>query len=167
MPIERLIQDSPVAVARLFSSEADSGIFFKIAGATLGVALHYLFDQPSEVDAATGAFILLVADTITGFAAAVKLKKPRTSLKLSRVISKLFGYLAVVAVATVVENTITKAANIPIVDGVLWLIIATEGFSILENVERMGLGRFKSLRLILGKVMDEGEDDNESKSVKE
>lgn len=151
MPLDRIVLDTPRFTLRLFSFVDTPGIM-KMLTVGIGLAVHYLFDQPSELDAAVGAGALVVADTITGFLAAWRQGHERTSYRLSRVITKTFGYLSVVLIGAVAEKTFGK--SLPTVQAILWLIIATEGYSILENVEKMGLGRFKALRSILGKVME-------------
>ena len=150
--MDRIFKDTPWVVSKLFSFVDGFGLL-KLLSAGIGVTLGYLFRGQTEMESAIGAFVLIVVDTATGWAAAMKNKRPRTSAKLSRIITKLFGYLAVIAVASVVEQNILRGA--PVVNGTLWIIIATEGYSIMENVERIGLGRFEILRRILGKVIEE------------
>ena len=159
--MDRLIKDAPEFIRSMFSF-IDGGGLLKIAAVTFAIISHYLFDKPSEQSAAIGAGVLVLMDSVTGYLAAWRRKQARTSHKLGRVITKSFGYLAVITIAAVCEDTFSNA--LPIVDGVLWLIIATEGYSILENVERMGLGRFAFLRSILGKVLaDDHEIDKKDK----
>lgn len=145
------------ASMKVFSFQTFIAGAVKTLAVILGVALGYLFDQQAELDSAIGAGILLIFDTLTGFAAAVVAKEVRTSRKMARVLTKSFGYLAVIIVAAVAEKTIGFKHDAPIVTGILWLIIATEGYSILENVEKMGVGKFTALRKLLGKHLDDGE----------
>lgn len=157
--MDRIIEDLPHWLHKLAAFQAGWGGFLKVVIAASGLVYQYFVAGPNTVDAAVGAGILVIFDTLTGFMAAVAQKRRRTSRRLSRVITKTFGYLAVVVVAAVAQKTIAKGSTLPLVDLVLWLVIATEGYSVLENVEKMGLGRFKALRKLLGKVVED--DDKE------
>lgn len=120
-----------------------------MAGAT------YVFPTKDLQDTAVAASVLVVLDTLTGITAVFVEKKPRTSAGFARVLAKAFAYLSVCAVAAIVEKTIFKGSGLSISMGVLWLVIATEGISVIENVERISGGRFRWLRAILGKVLDD------------
>jgi phage-related holin len=120
-----------------------------MAGAT------YVFPTKDLQDTAVAASILVLLDTVTGIMAVFIEKKPRTSQSFARVIAKAFAYLSVCAVAAIVERTIFKGSGLSISMGILWLIIATEGISVIENVERISGGRFRWLRALLGKVIDQ------------
>lgn len=120
-----------------------------MAGAT------YVFPTKDLQDTAVAAAVLVVLDTLTGITAAFVEKKPRTSAAFGRVLAKAFAYLSVCAVAAVVEKTILKGSGLSISMGAIWLVIATEGISVIENVERISGGRFRLLRAILGKVLDD------------
>lgn len=155
--MDRITTDLPGRLLKLLSFNDSAGIVKGIAS-VLGIVAGYVFDGDAARSAAIGVCILVILDTVTGFWAAVVQGVPRTSAKIARVLSKVFGYAAVTGVAAVSANTIAKGLNTPIVTGVLWLIIATEGLSILENAEKMGLAHFGFLRSILGKVI---QDDND------
>lgn len=127
-----------------------------MAGAT------YVFPTKDLQDTAVSAAILVVLDTLTGITAVVVEKKTRTSAGFARVLAKAFAYLSVCAVAAIVEKTIFKGSGLSISMGVLWLVVATEGMSVIENVERISGGRFRLLRAILGKVLD-----NDKEAAKE
>lgn len=167
--MERILRDFPYWTKNLLAWQDGFGIA-KLAVAIGGAIAGYILDGPGKTDAAIGAGIVVTLDTITGYMAAVIRKRRRSSYALSRVVSKTAGYMSVVVLAAVMEKVFpgggafslsfgeTNIALSP-VGGVLWLIIAVEGYSILENVEKMGLGRFKFLRRILGKVIDQAEED--------
>lgn len=147
-------------VKKLFLVSDDWTGYLKLAALALGIAFGYLFDTEAKFDAALGAFILMLLDTVTGIMCAFKEGTPRTSARFSRVLVKTFEYLAVITVAAIVERVIFPA--IPLVVGALCLIIATEGTSILENVEKLGGGRFRGLKKVLGRVIED--DGKEPKS---
>ncbi|MEQ1761602.1 MAG: phage holin family protein [Pyrinomonadaceae bacterium] len=154
--MDRIVSDTPHFMTSLFAVEEGTGVI-KVAIVAFGMASTYLFDSPSEIQNALGAGLLVLVDTITGIMVAVKKRKPRSSAKLSRVLTKLFGYLSVVAVAAVCSKAV-PGLTLPIVDAVLWLVIATEGLSILENADALGLGRFAVLKKLLG-TFSEGSDE--------
>ena len=119
----------------------------------IGAAMYYVFPGEQLRSAAIAAFILILLDTVTGIAAAVAKGQPRSSKRFARVVTKLLGYMSVCVAAAIVEKTIMRGAGLPITLAALWLIIATEGLSIIENVEAISGGRFRWLRAILGKVV--------------
>ena len=143
-------------VQRAVLSLADLGSMpaIKTTAMALGMLSAYLFDEPAEMAAFTGAGALVIVDTITGVMKAISKQDPVTSRTLGRGLSKTFGYLAVVIVAAVVEHTITLQTHVPIVTSVLWLVIATEGLSILENVRALGLARFPIVERVLDGVVN-------------
>lgn len=118
-------------------------------------AAAYVFPTKDLQDTAIAASVLVLLDTVTGIVAVFIEKKPRTSQGFARVIAKAFAYLSVCAVAAIVEKTIFKGSGLSISMGILWLIIATEGISVIENVERISGGKFRWLRALLGKVIDQ------------
>lgn len=135
----------------------DTEGFTKGALVIIVAVTSYIYPTKGLQDAAIAAGVLVVFDTITGLMAAAIQKKPRTSKAFSRVIAKTFAYLSVSAVATVVEKTIFTNSQLSISMTVLWLVIATEGLSILENVEAISGGKFSVLKKLLGKVIDNAE----------
>jgi len=147
------IKDAPYFVHNLFSFIDGAGIA-KAVTVGLGLSIQYLFGNQTEIDAVYGAAILVVVDSFTGIAVAFKTQTPRTSQRLGRVLTKIFGYLAVIIVAAVTKRAMGPVATIPLVNAVLWLIIATEGLSILENVDQLGVGKFPVLGKILSSVLE-------------
>jgi len=167
--MDRIVRDYPYWMHSLVAWQDGWGLV-KVAAVFFGAISGYVLDGPGTADAALGAAILILLDTVTGYLAAVVKKRPRTSVVLGRVLTKTFGYMSVVVVAAVLEQvfpgsgafTVTVGENaipLSLVGGVLWLIIAVEGYSILENVEEMGLGRFRFLRRILGKALETVEEE--------
>jgi phage-related holin len=157
------VHDIPTYIHDMFAFERNEA-FTKAAIIVLAAVATYIFPNAKlqETAIATGALVFL--DTTTGIAVAVKKGIQRSSTAFSRVLAKTFCYLAVCAVAAIVEKTILNDSGISITMSVLWLIIATEGISILENVEAISGGKFRLLKAILGKVIT---DDDKAAKAKE
>lgn len=119
----------------------------------------YLFPSDALKQAAVAAGILVVLDTATGTLAAFVTSTPRSSAKFARALTKVFAYLAVCTVAAAAEKTFGQGSGLPVTMGVLWLIVATEGLSVIENAERITGGKFRVLRAVLGKAARPSEDD--------
>lgn len=141
----------------LFSFSDGAGIVKAILLA-LVMAVNYLLPTSTLQTATIAASALVLLDTLTGIMAAYAEGKPRSSVAFGRVIAKSFAYFSVVIVAAVVERVILKETGLSVTLGVLFLIIAREGISILENVERISGGRFRVLRSLLGRVLDDDEE---------
>jgi phage-related holin len=122
--------------------------------------LSYVFPTGEHQEAAAAAAILVVLDTLTGVAAAFVERRPRSSKTFARALAKTFAYLSACIVAGIAERIIFRGDTVPVLMGVLWMIIATEAVSVLENVERMGGGRFATLRRLLGRHLDQNADEN-------
>mgnify|MGYP001292081496 CR=1 FL=1 len=144
----RSIADLYGYLVKLFAFQ-DSGGNVKIASGFLGVVIGYLFDRPAELSALIGVGILMVTDLVTGVMAAFKEKRAVTSVALSRTLTKLFGYVSVLIVIGVAERTILESFQGPFMTGSLYVMIATEGLSILENVHTCGIRGFGWVGTIL------------------
>jgi toxin secretion/phage lysis holin len=144
---------------KLFALQDGDGAL-KVIGAMIGAAFGYVFNEPAENSSAIGVGVLLVFDLVTGVMAAIKQKKAVTSIAFSRTLNKVFGYLAILAVAGVVERTILESVRAPIMVGVLWMMIAREGLSIIENTRKCGLTGFGFLENILDGVKEHGKHGN-------
>lgn len=133
---------------RLFAFQDLQGV---VKGLTVAATIvySYLFKADTEQAAALGLAILLVLDLVTGVAAAIKEGRAVTSRALSQTVVKLVDYFAVIVVAAVVEHTVFGKRDVPVVEGVVYLMIATEGLSILENARRCGFRSFPFLEKIL------------------
>jgi phage-related holin len=157
MPINNLHR-LPGYLKDLFAFQDGDGIM-KVLIIGVSATVSYVFPTQILRDTAIAAFSLIALDTMTGLAAAFIEKRKRSSLAFSRVLVKSFGYLAVCIVASVVEKTILRGSGFAVQIGILWLIIATEGVSILENTQRISGHRFKLLQTILGNIIDQDEED--------
>ncbi|MCW5941083.1 MAG: phage holin family protein [Fimbriimonadaceae bacterium] len=113
----------------------------KSLAAVLGAVLGYLFPDQAGREAGLAAFGMVLLDTLTGLAAAVATGQPVRSARFGRVVAKIFGYGATIAVCAVVTRHVPGAAPWqPVsVSAVVTLIIVTEAISVLENVRRLGV----------------------------
>lgn len=124
-------------LGKLFADVAE--VKFPIA--LLGGAVAYFLPTEAQQGAAIGAAHLIALDTLTGVVAARMTGKAITSAKLGRALVKLLAYSSVLSVVAICVKHIPGAgiAQAPTVTGVLSLILATEGISVLENVRAMGI----------------------------
>lgn len=150
----RDLNDVQIYAKSLFAFQDGEGVIkgFILAMTAVGT---YVFPTARLQETAIAAGVLVFLDTITGFIKAFMTKKPRTSAGFARVLSKTFSYLSVCVVAAVVERTILGNSGLSLTLGVLWLVIATEGISIIENVEKISGGRFRLLKAFLGRVIED------------
>lgn len=134
--------------------------WFKAASAAMGGWLAYIL--PTEaVRASCGACAILIAiDTITGIAASIRSGHPLSSAKFSRVLSKLIAYGSVVAVVSICGRYLPGLADfrVPAITAALYLILATEGISVLENASKLDVKLPKGLvKWLKGKLQEEAE----------
>jgi phage-related holin len=124
-------------VGKLFADVAE----IKFPAAFLAGTVAYFLPTEAQQGAALGAAHLIALDTLTGVVAARMTGKAITSAKLGRALVKLLAYSSVLSVAAICIKHIPGAsiAQAPTVTGVLTLILATEGISVLENVRAMGV----------------------------
>ena len=132
----RLFLPLPDIFRKLF---ADLWISKGLAAALASAVTYFL--PGASYDLAIGAYVLICLDTMTGFWASVVTGHKITSARLSRVLTKLFGYGSVVVVCSVAAHSVPGAEPLHAiaVSGVCGWIILTEGVSILENVGKMGV----------------------------
>jgi phage-related holin len=113
----------------------------KTIGALAIAALGYMFPAQTTQSAWFACSCLLVLDTITGVAAAVRTNQRITSAKFSRFLVKFLAYSAVVAVVAFATHAIPGTLEIQgfLTSGAIAGIAITEGISVLENVELLGV----------------------------
>ena len=114
---------------------------FKISMAAVGAGIAYLFPTEAIRESLFGAGFLLVVDSVTGIWASLVTGKPIESKRAVRVISKIVGYAAAAATVSVAFKLLPPLADFreQAINAVVWLVIATEAISILENVNTMGV----------------------------
>lgn len=125
------------AVATMVASSAP----LKWATAALGAVVAYVLPTGALVDMAIASGVFIALDTLTGMMASKEEGEPISSAKFSRLLTKLIGYSVVVIVASLAARNIPGFGELaPAATGaVLTLTITTEGISILENLDRMGV----------------------------
>ncbi|MBN9503640.1 MAG: hypothetical protein BGO01_20655 [Armatimonadetes bacterium 55-13] len=132
----RLFLPLPEFLKKLF---ADAWLLKGLAG-ILAAILDYTIPMASR-DIAYTAAVLILLDTATGVWAGIVSGKQITSARFSRVLTKFFGYGAVVYVCSAATKTLAGTGQLQstAISGVLGFVVLTEGISILENVGKMGV----------------------------
>lgn len=132
-----------IALLPRFIAQMFDGRFaaFKWGGAVIAGLIAFIFPLQAQKDAAMGAFVMLIVDTVTGIVAAWQLKQPLTSAKFGRVLVKMLGYGSVLLVVAWITKLVPvdftgKALGMT---STLWFVFATEALSVLENVHKANL----------------------------
>lgn len=119
-------------------------------------------------------FLLVFVDLVTGLGKAVKTGQPVTSNALGKTVNKILAYFGVYILALVVAYI---AANVFMMGSMVLLLVPVvlsflclrEGWSIVENVEKLGVKLPKKLKRIMHGIMEEIESeektDNNSKPM--
>jgi phage-related holin len=110
-------------------------------GALGGWWSGFTFRTEAEKILMLGVFCAVVADWVSGIAAAYKVGTPVTSSRMRQGITKIIGYFALVLIAIATAQML-KASGInlpqaPILSSALGLIFVTEALSVLENVAKL------------------------------
>lgn len=115
--------------------------FYKWLGACILAIGEYVLPGSALKETALGAVAILLLDTLTGTFASLKSGEAISSAKFGRVAVKILGYSSVIAVASIAGQTLPgmKEYHQAGLMGVFGLIIVTEGISVLENVQKMGV----------------------------
>lgn len=116
------------------------------------------------------AFLLILADLITGIWAAVKQKQPITSAAIRRTVSKLVIYNIGIGAGFLVQHYMMKDL-IPVSSIISSAIGFTELKSILENLDKINggnllkdiIGRLGSVNDVLNKQVQDIKKEEESK----
>lgn len=147
------MHDITNSTVRMF---ADASITKSIAG-IFGAVVAYVFPTAAIQDAAIGAAVLLVIDSITGIWASVVNDRPLESRRFARILSKLIGYSASAIAVSIAFRLLPPLTEFreSAVTAIFWIVIATESISILENVDAMGVRLPKWLSAMLrGELSD-------------
>lgn len=120
----------------------------KLIAALLVGAVSYVLPTQTLRDLAIGLGVFVVLDTVTGIIAARVDGHAVSSAKFSRLLTKLIGYLSVVLVATLAARNVPNFSDLApaATAATLSLAMVTEGISILENLDRMGMPVPKFIR---------------------
>lgn len=109
-------------------------------------ALQFVLPESGMRELAGVTLLFVVLDTATGIAASIISGNRITSARMSRFFVKILGYASVLFVCSMAaryalptggENSFD--VRTVLVNVLLWVILLTEGISILENVQRMGI----------------------------
>lgn len=133
----------------------------KASAMYLGALVAWVLPSQAVRDTTIACVSLIALDTMTGVVAGIKAGHPLSSAKFSRVLSKAVAYSSVVAVVSICGKYLPGMSDfrIPGITAVLYLILATEGISVLENVSKLGVklpkGLVKWLKGKLNKELDQ------------
>jgi toxin secretion/phage lysis holin len=108
----------------------------KFAFAIMLATIAWFFD-PLYSEALLALFVLVIADFITGVAAAKKEGIPIRSKSVRRTAMKLTAYFFMIAVGHVSEQALPEFAGV-LDETITGYLVATELISILENMGRLG-----------------------------
>jgi phage-related holin len=129
----------PLLPRYLFCAFVDSP-WWKWLIAFGGAVLNYLLPTPETQKLFYTTFCLCVLDTATGIIAVIRVGEAIESAKLGRFVVKVIGYAVMVAVVGLCSNLPGgKSAQEFLLTVVLGGISITEGISILENLDKMGV----------------------------
>lgn len=133
-------------------------VWVKALFGAIGAGVAYILPSAAVRDTAIAAAFMVALDTVTGIASSLRKGKPLSSARFSRVLSKLIAYGSVVAVVSVCGKFLPGLSDfrIPGITAALYLILATEGISVLENANSLGVALPKGLvKWLKGKLEDE------------
>jgi|CXWL01.1.fsa_nt_gi phage-related holin len=135
--IDRFTQGALSFWAQLLGGNA----WVKAISISFGAALAWILPSQAVRDTGIACIVLVALDTITGMVAAIRSGKPISSAKFSRVLSKLIAYGSVVSVVSICGKYLPGMVDfrIPLITASLYLILATEGISVLENAASLGV----------------------------
>lgn len=108
----------------------------------IGTAFQYVLPESGMREMAAGAFAFVVLDTLTGIVGAAVSGKAITSAGVARFFVKIFGYSCCILVCSLTARYVLPGvgdAKTWLINLILWVVLLTEGVSILENVQKMGL----------------------------
>ena len=80
--------------------------------------------------------IFIIVDYISGLLKAIKYKKLNSDIGVNGIIKK-FGYILIVVIATSFDTLFNN--NMMIRNSIIYMFIANEGISILENLSLIGV----------------------------
>jgi phage-related holin len=142
---------------------------FLFIGAIGGWWSGFTFRTEAEKILMLGVFCAVVADWVSGIAAAYKVGTPVTSSRMRQGITKIIGYFALVLIAIATAQML-KASGInlpqaPILSSALGLIFVTEALSVLENVAKLtGIETGWIARIIKGLAPEQKQEEDKPSS---
>lgn len=128
----------------------------KAAIATVVAFVTYFLPGVNSRELFIWAMSFIVLDTVTGVWASYKTGIPIESMRFARLIEKTKAYLVLVIVAAGAGRLADMSNNSGdlVVSFGLGFVMATEGLSILENLNRIGIARVPALERIFKGVTD-------------
>lgn len=131
------------------------------------LVLHFV-PGPLESNLLVCMFLLVFVDLLTGLGKAVKTGQPVTSNGLGKTINKILAYsgvyILVLVVAYIAVHVFSMGAAAILVPIVLSFVCIREGWSIIENIEKLGFKLPKKLKRIMKGIIEEIEDEKEPES---
>ena len=130
--------------------------FFNAAMAAAGAVCGFLF---GELNGMLIALITIsVMDYVTGVIAAAVSKTLSSAVGFKGICKKLMLF-TLVAVANIIDTQVIGGSALR--TAVIFVFIANEGLSIIENSAEMGVPIPQKLKDVLAQIRDKGEDDEE------
>ncbi len=131
--------------------------------AVVTVLLENLLPGAQYQKAATWGVCFMIADLVTGIGAARKTGVKITSAGIGRTLLKIFSYGFYVALANAAQFVPGWEPAVPLLlSFVLGLIIATEAYSVLENLEKLEAPLVKEIMDFINKHRRQGDPEAES-----
>ena len=130
--------------------------FFNAAMAAAGAVCGFLFGELNGMLAALIA--ISVMDYVTGVIAAALSKTLSSAVGFKGICKKLMLF-TLVAVANIIDTQVIGGSALR--TAVIFVFIANEGLSIIENSAEMGVPIPQKLKDVLAQIRDKGEDDEE------
>jgi len=136
---------------------------------TLGVGAvsfwsGFVYRSQAEQTLLLAVVIAIVADWLTGIAAAWKEGKAITSSRMRQGVTKIIGYLALILITIATTQALIASGlsvpAAPITALAIGLIFATEALSVLENITKLTGLKTEWLRRLL-RGMTESQDQEE------
>lgn len=132
--------------------------FFNGALAVAGAVCGFLFGELNGI--LTALIAVSVLDYITGVTAAAVNKKLSSSAGFKGICKKLMLF-TIVALANIMDTQVIGGSALR--TAVIFVFIANEGLSIIENSAELGVPIPRKLKDVLAQIRDNGEDDSENK----
>lgn len=130
--------------------------FFNAAVAAAGAVCGFLF---GELNGMLIALITIsVMDYVTGVTAAAVSKTLSSAVGFRGICKKLMLF-TLVAVANIIDTQVIGGSALR--TAVIFVFIANEGLSIIENSAEMGVPIPQKLKDVLAQIRDKGKDDEE------
>lgn len=130
--------------------------FFNAAMAAVGAVCGFLFGELNGMLAALIAISLM--DYVTGVIAAAVSKTLSSAIGFKGICKKLMLF-TLVAVANIIDTQVIGSSVLR--TAVIFVFIANEGLSIIENSAEMGVPIPQKLKDVLAQIRDKGNDTEE------